>query len=356
MIKWITFVLAIVGALLAAYTTATARTDPPRAPLASEPSINPFRSGIAAAGSIEAASRNVAISAPEGGVCTRVHAQVGDVVKAGDPLFEIDARPLEADLVRALAARDAAAARLARTRAEPRPEEVPPLAAALDASRAELADWQDQEKRIREAGSGAMSERELARVVNNIAVGRARLAQAEANLSLLRAGAWSPDVKIAESELASADAAVRSLQLLIDRRTVRAPLGGTVLKRSIEPGQYATPDARAAAMILGDLSTLNVRARIDEEDLPSLRSGAKGIARVRGRAEVTVPLTMLRIEPLAEPKTQLLGTTTERVDTRVLEVLFRVERDEKATPAFALYPGQFVDVFIEASDPPAKAR
>ena len=72
-----------------------------------------------------------------------------------------------------------------------------------------------------------------------------------------------------------------------------------------------------------------------------LRTGAAAQARVRGQKAILVPLTMIRIEPLAQPKVQLSGATTERVDTRVLEVLFRVQGSA------TLYPGQLVDVFID---------
>lgn len=346
MTKYVTFLIAILGALLAVYTAATARTDPPKAELAATPSINPFPAGIAATGAVEASSRNIALAAPEGGLAIRVLAQVGDVVKAGDPLVELDARPLQAELLRARAARDTAAARVARLKAQPRSEEVPVAEAATQAARSELADWQDQEKRLREAGPAAASERDLMRVMNSMATARARIAEAEASLALVRAGAWRPDIDVAESEVKAADAQVASLEALIERRIIRAPINGTILKRNIEPGQYATSDSRAPAMIMGDLTTLHVRARVDEEDLPMLRQGAKAIARIRGRAEIKVPLTMIRIEPLAEPKTQLAGSTTERVDTRVLEVLFRVEPTQPAPP---LYPGQNVDVFIEAA-------
>jgi HlyD family secretion protein len=58
----------------------------------------------------------------------------------------------------------------------------------------------------------------------------------------------------------------------------------------------------------------------------------------------TVKLTMLRIEPLAQPKTDLVNTPTERVDTRVVEVVFTLAEPAKSR----LFPGQVVDVFIDA--------
>ena len=346
MIRWLTFLLAAVGLTLGVYTAATARHEAPRVPLAGEPSVNPYKQGIAATGQVEASSRNVTIGSPEGGVVMRVRVDVGQQVKAGDPLFELDARQLESDLIRAKAARELSRASLNRIQAQPRAEELPHLEAAVREAESEVADWSDQLTRYGEA-QAQVATGDYERVRRKFAVegAKARLAAAQSKLALAKAGAWAPDVEIAKADVAQADANMQALELLIDRRTVRAPMDATVLKRNIEPGQFAAADPNYAAFILGDLRQLNVRARVDEEDLPMLKSGAKAQARVRGQKAVMVPLSMIRIEPLAEPKTQLSGATTERVDTRVLEVMFRVESLGEAT----LYPGQLVDVFIDGT-------
>ena len=56
-----------------------------------------------------------------------------------------------------------------------------------------------------------------------------------------------------------------------------------------------------------------------------------------------VPLKLVRIEPYARPKTDLTGSNTERVDTRVVEVLFQIEGTTKSR----IFPGQVVDVYIQ---------
>lgn len=344
MIRWLTFVLAAVGLTLGVYTAATARHEAPRVPLAGEPSVNPYKQGIAATGQVEASSRNVSIGSPEGGVVMRVRAEVGQEVKAGDPLFELDARVLESDLIKARAAREAAEAALKLIVARPRAEDLPPLEAAVRAAEAEVADWSDQVTRYGEAQAQvATGDYEKVRRQFAVTGAKARLAAAQARLTLAKAGAWAPEVEVAKADVSQAEANIRALELLIERRTVRAPMDATVLKRNVEPGQYAAADQSSAAFVLGDLRQLHVRARVDEEDLPMLRMGAKAQARVRGQKAVMVPLAMIRIEPLAQAKTQLSGATTERVDTRVLEVMFRVESLGEAT----LYPGQLVDVFID---------
>jgi hypothetical protein len=67
------------------------------------------------------------------------------------------------------------------------------------------------------------------------------------------------------------------------------------------------------------------------------------MARTRGAFDELIPLTMLRIEPLAIPKRQLTGIPSEQVDTRVVEIIFQVQPGRKVP----LYPGQLVDVYIQ---------
>ncbi len=345
MIKWLTILVACLGLGVALYAVATEGQDRvvPPAP-AAPPSVNPFARGIAAAGTVEAASRNIAIAPPEGGLVAEVFAPVGGSVKRNDPLFRLDTRLLEAELVRARSAEVASAARLARLKAQPRAEDVPALEAAVARATAQLADAEDQlEDTRRAATSQAVSASEMSRRSFAVDVARAELRQNDARLKLVQAGAWGPDVAVAEAELSQAQAEVQSIQLRIDRLTVRSPIDGVVLKRNIEPAQFVS--TAASAMVVGDLSTLRVRARVDEEDAPLLRDRARGVARVRGVESESLDLRWLWVEPLAQPKTELTGATVERVDTRVVEVMFEITGRARAR----LFAGQVVDVFIDAS-------
>ena len=70
---------------------------------------------------------------------------------------------------------------------------------------------------------------------------------------------------------------------------------------------------------------------------------AKAAAAVRGNANLRTPLTFVRYEPFVVPKKSLTGDSTERVDTRVLQVIYRT--DDENVPVFV---GQQMDVFIDA--------
>jgi len=350
MLKWTVIALAALGLMVGVWTVTTNQRSNPEPAPASPPSVNPFPAGVAATGIVEGASRNVRVAAPEQGLITSVAAEVDERVEKGDVLFRLDTRPLEAQLTEARATRRHARAQLAKAKAAPRPVSLPPLEAAVEKAQAELAFARTEYRQTKRAfDNDAATQQELDRRQSALASAKAGLAEAKARLRKAEAGTWQRDIDIARRRVGEAKARIESLKQRIERLTVRAPINGTVLKRRVEPGEYAAAaTGNEAAMVLANVQTLHIRAQVDEEDAPRLRRQAKGVARVRGAADIQVPLKMLRIEPLAEPKRQLTGVSTEVVDTRVIEVVFEV-KDKKDAP---LYPGMLVDVFIEGPAAP----
>ena len=99
-------------------------------------------------------------------------------------------------------------------------------------------------------------------------------------------------------------------------------------------------------ILLGDTETLQVRADIDEVNAPLVVPGSPAVAYLKGfQTDRAISLTFDRIEPYIVPKRSLTGDNRERVDTRVLQVIYQFDR-----PSFPIYVGQQVDVFIERSD------
>jgi len=92
----------------------------------------------------------------------------------------------------------------------------------------------------------------------------------------------------------------------------------------------------------GSVDQFNVRAEVDERDAGRVKSQASVMASVRGDAGRKFPLHFVRFEPFVVPKKNLTNEGTERVDTRVLQVIYALDR---GAPVLA---GQQMDVFIEA--------
>ena len=83
---------------------------------------------------------------------------------------------------------------------------------------------------------------------------------------------------------------------------------------------------------------------VDERGLPRFRPAANAVAYPRGETSQQLRLRFVRLEPLAIPKKALTGDNTERVDTRVLQVIYAIE------PSREVYVGQQVDVFIRSAE------
>jgi HlyD family secretion protein len=96
-------------------------------------------------------------------------------------------------------------------------------------------------------------------------------------------------------------------------------------------------------LVLGSPHYLNVRCYVDEILVPRIPSAAKIKAQMSVRGStVKVPLEFVRVQPFVSPKIELSDQRLERVDVRVLPIIFRVEKPKDLN----LYPGLLVDVYI----------
>jgi multidrug resistance efflux pump len=345
MLKWVTIILALLGIPLAVWAVLASTLPPPVLAPDESPPANPFPRGIAAPGAVEAASRNIRVAAPEPGLIVKVFVKVNDVVNSGDPLFQLDPRATQAELVEAEASVGISQRSLDRLRARPRPEEKARLEAALGRASARLDHRRRERERAQRIRSrGALSEQELGEADLALDEAIADRAQAQAELDLVRAGSWNHDLLVAEAELQRAQAQAQAIRQRLDRLTVRSPIAGTVLKRYLEPGEFV-PAGDRPVLVVGDLAALRIRAQVDERDAHKLRADHPAVAISPGRPGQHSRLKLVQIEPLAVPKDQLTASTAELVDIRVIEVLFQLLPDDNGRP---FYPGQVVDVFIDA--------
>lgn len=278
--------------------------DPPVVPPA-----KPFPQSVAATGILEALSENVAIGVPTPGLVTEVMVKVNDTVKKDQPLFKLDDRDLVAEQLSARAQESIAKAQISVTQAQ-------------------LAKMESQLKRLESVSdSRAVSAEDLENRKQDVVVARAQ-------------------IEASEAQLFSARASLERVSLLIQRLTVRAPRDGTIIQVNIRAGEYAATAPRNPALVLGEIDRLQIRADVDEQNAIRVRPGQKAYGYLKGDPTVTFPLEFIRVEPYVIPKVSLTGSSTERVDTRVLQVIYSLARPENPP----LYVGQQVDVFIEAPE------
>ena len=169
---------------------------------------------------------------------------------------------------------------------------------------------------------------------------------------LTRAGAWIYDIRNQSRQHEALLRAFAASNALLAKYTVRAATDGVVLSIRTAVGSYVSPQGAydtytqgfGPVMVMGNAKGyLGVRCYIDEILIPRLPPKAQMSAKmfIRG-TNVSVPLEFVRVQPYVSPKIQLSNQRTERVDVRVLPVIFRFE-----PPAGTeVYPGELVDVYV----------
>lgn len=286
----LTFYLALMGITLAVVFIKRI-TAPGLESVHLIPALNPYQETIAAAGIIEAIDKNIEIGVPVSAVVKEVCVKVGDSIKPGDLLFRLDDRELIAQLL------------------------VQKANVAI--SNANLTRLKDQLARLESVKDP--------RAVSADEVHTKRC-----------------DVAVAAAELEAAEAQVTQTILLLERLNICAPQQGVILQNNIRKGEFVVAGG-PPAMIIGDTEHLQVRAEVDEQNASHLLSLNSAIAYPKNNSSLAIPLRFERIEPYVIPKRSLTGASDERVDTRVLQVIYSFDKLQDVP----LYVGQQVDIFIE---------
>lgn len=319
--KYLLPFLALLG--VAAAVAMVAEGD--RAPSATTPMFQPaeapFSSYIFGPGIVEASSENISVGTPVSGIVSDVYVTWGEQVRRGAPLFKIDTRDLDAQLLPA------------RAKVREVEAQLPSATAIVEQAQQSLAKSENH----LHVGQGlvpgvSISSEDLANRKIDVVAAKAQLSSAEGQ------------VRQIEAQIASAHAQVQQIEDKIRIRTVRAPVAGGILQLKIRPGEFAQSGTLATPlMVLGNDTTLHVRVDIDQSDAWRFQGNEPAVAYVRGNANLKTPLHYVRTDPDVVPQALLTGDATQRTDTRVLQVIYSFN-----SASLHAYVGQLMDVFIEA--------
>lgn len=268
---------------------------------------------VAGAGVVEPASEIIDIGSALSGLVTDVRVRPGDRVAKGDVLFTVDARAARAQLDQANAAIGEARAAIAEA------------SAAQATARQQLALYRSL------SDPAAVSRSEVIRAEGEEAAATSRLALARARLQ-------------------SAQASAAAARTEIERLVIRAPIAGEILAVNIRAGEFVATQGGGNAspfIQMGQTTPLHVRVDIDENEVARVALGQNAVISPRGAAELHVEAKFVRAEPLVVPKRSLTNSAAERVDVRVLQLIYELP------PSEAFRVGQQIDAFIPAKAPAA---
>lgn len=286
--------LSILGLLATIILYALLHSSGPKVEPVVAPAANPYATAVAAAGIVEASSNNVEIGTPISGIIKRIYVKVWQDVKKNDPLFSLDDRELMGQLY------------------------------------------------VQEANQ-AIAEATLNKLEDQLQ--RLKAVEDPRAVSLDEVKTRENEVLVSKAELAKAKAEVVQTKLLLDRITVKSPKDGTIIQSNFRNGEFVEASSNTPVMILGELNQLQIRVDVDEQNASRIRPNQPAVAFPKNNTKYKIPLRFIRIEPYVIPKKSLTGGSTERVDTRVLQIIYKFPRDQEVQ----IFVGQQMDVFIDTS-------
>lgn len=315
-------VIAVIGLAIAAFLIW--RGLPDRS--LEEPAETPARATgalanaprVAGAGVVEPSSEVIDLGTALSGLVTAVLVKPGAYVSRGKPLFRVDDRDVRARLLEAEAGISQATAGIAEARA------------AEAAARRQLSLYRDV------ADAAAVSRSEVIRAEGDVAVARGRR-------------------QLAEAQLASARAARNRARVELGRLVVSAPISGEILRVDVRPGEFVQAGQQGSNAVpyiqMGETRPLHVRIDIDEDEATRLALGSEAIVSPRGAADRQVRARYIRTEPQVIPKRSLTNSAAERVDVRVLQLIYELPATDGLFRV-----GQQVDAFISAKPSAGQRR
>jgi ABC exporter DevB family membrane fusion protein len=326
--------------------TAAERTEAPPKGQLDERLPLPPAGAIGGAGIVEPAQREARLAGASAGVIQAIVVKDGDHVTAGQVLMELESSLEIAALETAEAELASTKANLARTvngqRVEDRDAAFAEAASAR--ARSELSDTALTRAEQLFKG-GAMTQEELDKARLGAAADKETARAAQARARAAKVGSRSEDVAAARANLVSAEARVAQAKATVERRRLRAPYDGEVLQVKARVGEYYTPGASEAPVVLGDTRRLRVRMDVDERDIARVKLGQPAFAIADAYPGVRFTGKVAEIGRRMGRKNVRTDDPTERLDTKILEVV--VDLDETGR----LVPGLRVTGYIDAAAP-----
>lgn len=306
--------VGLVGGIVYSLTLGTPTSAPPQQ--LSTPPTSPFDQNISGLGIVEANSENIRLGSFSSGIVKEVFVKAGETVEKGQPLFALDQKKASAEVAL-------------------RQQEI--LVAQAEQAIAQV----NLEEKKQELKRGLL-----------LSVGQ-EITQAERQKRQFAVRRAETELDRRKQVYEQAKTQHQLAHVVLDQLTVYAPISGTILEVNVHPGESINTLAQIAEniILMGHTHPLHLRVQIDENDVWRFNAKAKAYAYLKSNKEIHFSLAFIRAEPHVHPKRELSGESTEKIDTRVMDIIYRIEGHTDD-----LRIGQKFDVFIEGKTPYALSR
>jgi HlyD family secretion protein len=363
--NWKTLALFVVCAALLTVIARSAMAGPATTPRASDRVIaerveippgqqvdhtidRPEGDWVGGLGLVEPREPETRLSPAVAGRIAAVHVTEGQFVTAGTVLVELESAPEQAALAAAEANVAVREAELARSRRGLRPEEVEAITGEADTARSRAALSAGVLERLEAAASGGGATRdEVERARQQADVDRFAAASAAARERAGHSGRRE-DVLVAMAQLRATEAQRDQARAQLEQRRVVASADGEILEIHFRVGEYVQPGGAEPLIVMGDTRSLRVRVDVDERDVARVAMGAEGMITADAFGPREFHGRIVEIGHRMGRKNLRTDEPTERIDTKILEVVLALDDGS------GLVPGLRVMAYLAPSElPPA---
>lgn len=296
-----------------------------------------------ATGRVEPKDGEVRIASQVPGRIVEVLAKTNDKLLTGDLILRLDDQEIYAKIA-------AAVAEVGVRVREREEEKVTGLAlerrnaedAVADGERALFAAREGFDSAFRKLKSNGGSADAVASERAKVDAAKSKLEAARATLLSVSAKPSMPQYQRLELSLALARAELSSAEIALERTRVRAPAIGSVLNMIGKTGETAIPSPESAMLVFGDLSSLRVRAEVEERDTAKIAIGQKVVVKADAFPDKSFEGSVTSIsQSLGSPRIATRGPRRPN-DVEVVEVMVSLDGNPP------LFTGMRVDVFFKA--------
>ncbi|MBX6394982.1 MAG: efflux RND transporter periplasmic adaptor subunit [Alicyclobacillaceae bacterium] len=251
------------------------------------------------------ASTMTKVAPKQAGKVTQVLVKVGDAVQAGQPLVRLDTTDLENQLRQQQAALQAARAQLDKAKTDAQ-NSFTQASSALTQAQIALQDAKTNYERTKNLfDAGAASQQQLDQAATNL-----QTKQAAYDAALQQYHSAAPggnplnqdSVKVAQAQVAQAEAAVANIQRQLDQATVTAPISGVVASRDVEVGEYASP--QSAVVTIAQTNPVKATVQVPETAISQVKPGLAVRVVVPAAGQQEMSGTLARVSPVEDNTTK----------------------------------------------------
>lgn len=262
---------------------------------------------VLASGKVSAMEKDSIYSRVTGSI-TRVNVKLGQEVKPGQVLMEIDIPNAQEKIMQAQSAAAAAQAALLKTPGDGRSNDLVEAQALYEKAASEYRLAEERLKRNKalfDAGAISMSDMESTQSAYDLA--KSDYERSESSLAAARNGS-SASLYSLQASLAAAQEALKAAESDAEQRTLKASMAGRVLSIPVEKGDRIAPNTLLIS--IGELSALKIKADIAEGDAGKIKIGQPATITAAAFPDLTFKGKVSEVGLEAVSKTKTQGEST----------------------------------------------